>query len=214
MIPYPYQLNIRGRHIRGKLYSHTGSCIGRRKTQRNSKNISEIISVCDVHEKIRMAHIHYAIDLPENSTITLFYFRQGRRFRLFQIYVHETDSFHPVSAHVLDDMIAETLRFGILRRLWSDALHYLIWILIILFALIAAFSAYYFGNEGLIVIISTALISVLLLILRGPVMKQLGGIDRMTSAMQEKVIPLCRNLLNSLKKPNKKRQPILKNWLL
>jgi len=205
MIPFPYQLNIKGHHIRGKLYSHTGTYVGGKKTKVNSKDSSEIIAVCDANDKMRMAHIHYIIDPPDKCTITLFYFRHGNRLRLFQIYIHETDNFHRVSSNVLDDMIAATLRFSLFRRLWSDALSYIIWMLIALFAFIASCSAYYLDNDSLVTVTSTALTSVFLLILRGPLMNQLGGTQRITATMKKKLIPLCRSLLSTRAK--QRQQP-------
>jgi len=205
MTPFPYQLNIKGHQIRGKLYSHTGAYVGGKQTKLNSKSKAEKIVVRNENGRARIAHINYVIDPPDKCTITLFYFRQGKRFRLFQIYIHETDKFHRVSANVADDMIATTLRIGMFRRLWSDALSYILWMLTALFAFIASSTAYYHGNDSLVTIISTALVSVFLLILRGPLMNQLGGTQRITAAMKARLKPLSRSLIDALTKQQQAR---------
>jgi len=207
MIPFPYQLNIKGRNIQGKLYSHTGIYIGGKQTKPNSKNASEKIAVRDDTGRVRTALLNYIIDPPEKCTVTLFYFRHGSHLRLFKIYIHETDSFHVVSADILDDMIAAALRFGILRRVWSDMLSYVIWFLIAVSALFALCAGYYLGDDGLVTIVSAALSSCFLLIIRGPLMNRLGGTRRMTATMNEQLVPLCRSLISALAKQKKRRRP-------
>lgn len=206
MIPFHYQLNIEGRDIRGKLYSHTGTYIAGKKSGANTKKAFEKMAVCDVNGKVRTANINYIIDPPQQSTITLFYFKQGRRYRLFQIYIHESDSFHGVSDDLLNDMITSTLRISVLHQLWSDLLTYVTWTLITLSALFAVGAVYHLGDEGLVSIISATLMSVVLFFLRGPLINQLGGTQRMRKTMHNKLIPLCRRLISTLAKTPRKAE--------
>jgi len=206
MIPFPYQFKLKGHYIRGKLYSHTGTYIGGKQTIISSRNAFEKIAVRNTSGRVRIAHINDFIDPPDNCTITLFYFRHGRRLRLFQIYIHETDNFHRVSADAVDDMIAATLRIGMFRRAWSQALPYILWMLIALFALIASCTAYYHGDDSLLTIFSTAIVSVFLLLLRGPLINQLGGTQRITAAMKARIKPLSRRLINALAKQQQQRR--------
>lgn len=198
MTPYPYQLTIKGRTINGNLYSETGTYVGGRQRNSGQKGASESIEVRTADGKVQTLHLDYIIDPPDHCTITLLYFLHNERYYVFQIYIHETDSFHGISGDRLDNMIDATLSIGTMKRLWNRMLSKIIFLLSLLFAFAAMVLSRYLGHSDLINIVCTGAPILVCFLLRPMLMNLLGGTEGKQKALREELLPLSKQLIASL----------------
>ena len=197
MIPFPYQRTIKGRAITGTLYSHTGYYAGGKQSQAHGDE-SETIDVRDSNGKVQSATVNYIIDPPDNCTITLLYFQQGGRYRLFQIYLHETERFYGISDDIIEQMISTTIGITVLRKLWNKILSAVTLLLMVLCGFVIMAITRYQGYEGIASILCGFGASVLWLLLRPLLINLLGGTDHLQKAMRKQLFPLCGDLISSL----------------